>query len=282
SYRLHLDNLGRSLRGEATSPVGLQRHAHFVAEAARFLRNHSPAGPSPFETANYSILGPWGDGHILKAIGERAVVQDNFGDDVAPVNFVRAEEYFAARRETEALAILLPMRTRYILVRSTGSGHSTGYSYESLFSRLYRLRGNRGVVWKAAAQDTTIEQPLSRHRLIYQSTPLDSTDSQPYIMLFEIVSGAELVGQAAPDATVKLRLEIMPRHGKRFQYDASVLADGDGVYRFRLPYANESLSPNVRIARHYSLRVGTQRAKVVVPESAILSGARIEGPSFVP
>lgn len=280
SYRLHFDNLGRSLRGEATTPVGMQRHARFVAEAARFLRTHSATGPSPFEAADYSVLGPWGDGHILKAIGERAVVQDNFGDDVAPKNFVLAEDYFSARREVDALAILLPMRTRYILVRSTGSGHSTGYSYESLFTRLYRLRGNRGVVSKAAVQDTTIDQPLSRHRLIYQSPPFDESDSQPYITLFEVVAGAELVGRAAPDMTLRLSLEITPRHGAGFLYNASVLADGDGIYRFRLPYANESLSPNVRVGRHYTLRAGTQRAKVVVPESAILSGGRIVGPSF--
>jgi len=140
SYRMHFENAGRILRGEEAVPVGTLLHNRFVADAARFLRDHSPEP----EAAHYSVLGPWGDGHILKYVAERAIVQDNFGDDVAPENFDRAEQYFSARNELEALDIVSPMATRYVLVRSKGSGHSHGYAPDSQFSRLYQLRGSRG------------------------------------------------------------------------------------------------------------------------------------------
>lgn len=289
SYRMHLENFERSLRGISTVPIGAQRQARLVADAARFLRDRSSRRESPGGVADFSVLGPWGDGHILKAIGGLAVVQDNFGDDVAPENFARADEYFAARTEALALEILSPMKTRYVLVRSTGSGHAKkSYYYKSLFSRLYRLRGNRGTLPKIPEHDTKVKTPLVHHRLIYQSPRLRAKDPQPYLMIFEIVAGAELVGRATPHSTVNVKLDIAPQQGSRFLYNDSTKADANGVYRFRLPYSNESSnepsnetsSPNVRVGRQYVVRVGAQRAGAVLPESAILSGAVVEGPVF--
>jgi asparagine N-glycosylation enzyme membrane subunit Stt3 len=282
SYGLHVANLGRSLRGESTVPVGAQLHARFVADAARFMRDRAYASGSTTEgAAGFSVLGPWGDGHILKAIGGLAVVQDNFGDDVGPENFARAEAYFSARTEAVALGILAPMHTRYVLVRSSGSGHeSNAYYYKSLFSRLYRLRGNRGQLPKVPEHDTRVETPLVHHRLIYQSQRIQKRDPQPYIMIFEIVAGAELVGRAHPQTLVTVALDIAPREGSRFLYNDSTKADAEGFYRFRLPYANESSNTNVSVGRHYIVRVPGQRAGVVLSESDVLSGARVEGPNF--
>jgi asparagine N-glycosylation enzyme membrane subunit Stt3 len=284
SYRLHVGNLGRSLRGESTVPVGAQLQARFVADAARFLRDRA-SGSELSVGAGFSVLGPWGDGHILKAIGGLAVVQDNFGDDVAPENFARAEEYFAARTEAAALEILAPMRTRYVLVRATGSGHGQkGYYYKSLFSRLYRLRGNRGRLPKVSEHDTRVDTPLVHHRLIYQSPRIQKKDPQPYIMIFEIVAGAELVGRARPHGVVTVALDVVPREGSRFLYNDSTEADADGVYRFRLPYSNESSNEswntNVIAGRQYIVRVPGRRAGVVLSEADVLSGNRVEGPTF--
>ena len=276
SYRLHLENVVRSLRGEEIVPVGTLLHSRFVADAARFLRDHSP----PPEQARYSVLAPWGDGHILKYIGERAIVQDNFGDDVAPENFERAERYFAATSELLALNIVSPMATRYVLVRSTGSGHSRGYSPDSLFSRLYQLRGSRGQPPGLEGHYSSAVASLGRHRLIYQSAALHEGDPRPYCLLFEIVEGAMLVGHAAPGANVRVSLAIKPRLGSRFTYSARVLADSDGQYTIRLPYPNEPFSPNVQTGDHYLVQVGRQSVVVVVSESAVRDGSRIAAPAF--
>jgi len=242
AYGPHFANLSRSLRGEETIPTGSLLRTRFIADAARFLRDHSP----PPEEARYSVLGPWGDGHILKTIAERAIVQDNFGDDVAPENFRRGEEYFASESESQALRIVSPVDTRYVLVRSTGSGHSSGYSADSLFSRLYHLKGSRGRPPRRRGGHAPMVSSLGRHRLIYQSAPLNENDPKPFVMLFEIVEGAELMGHADPGAVVKVSL----------------------------------VSPDIQSGDHYVVRVGEQSAEVVVSESAVSGGAQITAPTF--
>lgn len=276
SYRLHLENVARSLRGEEIIVVGALRHTRFIVDVAQFLRENSP----PPEEARYSVLGPWGDGHILKYIGERAIVQDNFGDDVSPENFALAERYFSAKSESLGLEIVSPVSTRYVLVRSTGSGHSEGYARDSLFIRLYQSRGSRA---KASVRLGALAEPfpaLSRHRLVYQSASLRKGDSRPYCMLFEIVDGAELVGRADPGAIVRVSLDIFPRSGRGFIYTTSGVTDSAGRYSIRLPYPNEPFSPNVRSGASYRVRIGSESAEVVVSESAVLEGAEVAGPSF--
>ena len=280
SYRLHFENIGRGLRGEATVPVGAQLRAKFVADAARFLMNFSSDDELPPNEPNFSVLGPWGDGHILKAVGGLAVVQDNFGDDVAPENFARAEEYYSARTEADGLEILAPLKTRFVLVRSTGSGHGDSYFYKSLFTRLYRLRGNRGQLPKIPGHDTFVESPLTQHRLIYQSKRLDASDPQPYIMIFEVVAAAELIGRAPVGSEVHIRLDVLPSNGKRFAYNNRTQTDSEGIYRFRLPYSTDSAHANVRVGRQYRVSVGGKTASAAVDESAVQSGALVEGPTL--
>jgi asparagine N-glycosylation enzyme membrane subunit Stt3 len=276
SYGLHFNNVGRSLRGQETPPVGTFLQASLVTGAARFLRDHSPRE----EQASYSVLGPWGDGHILKYVAERAVVQDNFGDDVAPLNFRRAEQYFAAVSESQALEILSPMDTRYVLVRSTGSGQSRSYSLDSQFTRLFRLKGSLGRPTERAGRHDSVVDALQRHRLVYQSASLREGGRIPFCMLFEIVAGAELVGRADPSAVIIISLSVEPRLGSRFEYRARIRANAAGEYRLRLPYSNESFSTNVRTADHYTLRVGERSAVVMIPESAVLDGTRVDGPTL--
>ncbi|HIF95134.1 MAG: STT3 domain-containing protein [Myxococcales bacterium] len=280
SYGLHFKNFGRALRGEPTIAMGAQHQARMIADAAQFLKEHSPGADAPFSKPEYSVLGPWGDGHILKTIAERAVVQDNFGDDVAPENFARAEDYFSAKNETRALKILAPAKTRYVLLRSTGAGHAQRYSYETLFGRLYRLRGNRQTQLEPGGEDFVIEDSLVRHRLIYQSPPLDEKNSRPFVMIFEIVPGAEIVGRGTPNSIITASLDISPKEGGRFSYSASAVTNEAGIYEIRLPYSNQALSPNVRVGSHYTMRAGRHQGFLVIPESAILSGSRLEGPTL--
>ncbi len=75
-------------------------------------------------------------------------------------------------------------------------------------------------------------------------------------------------------------LDVAPQDGKRFLYSDSIEANANGVYRFRLPYANESVGSNIRVGRQYFVRIKGQRATVVIPEAAVLQGARVVGPAF--
>ena len=102
----------------------------------------------------------------------------------------------------------------------------------------------------------------------------------PYVMLFEIVEGAKLVGHAEPGTVVKVALDITPQNGRRFSYSDRVLANADGEYTFRLPYPNEPFSSVVQSGDHYTLRVGKQSSSVVVSEEAVSTGSRIDAPAF--
>ena len=102
----------------------------------------------------------------------------------------------------------------------------------------------------------------------------------PFCMLFEIVAGAELVGRADPGAVIHVSLVVEPQLGSRFEYSARIRANAAGEYKLRLPYSNESFSSNVRTADHYSLRVGERSATVIIPESAVLEGTRVDGPAL--
>ena len=98
------------------------------------------------------MLAAWGDGHQLRYVAERPMVQDNFGDDVGERSFALAEAYFAEPSEAAALRIAEQLRARYVVVRGGGSGHSQGYSARSLFARLHKLRGAEGSFGAAAAR----------------------------------------------------------------------------------------------------------------------------------
>ena len=116
--------------------------------------------------------------------------------------------------------------------------------------------------------------------MIYQSALLYERDPRPYVMLFEIVEGAKLVGHTDPGAVVRVELEIKPRTGRNFTYSGRVVANPNGEYAIRVPYPNEPFSPEIEPGDHYTLRVGKLLAVVVVSELDVLNGSEIEVPAF--
>ena len=290
TYTPSVATLTTSLRGERPMPTAPQRRAQLLARAARHLRAHSPAPGEASEGEGYSILGPWGDGHLLKYYADRAVVQDNFGDDVAPENFRRADEYFLAESEGEGLAIVAPLRTRYVLVRASGAGRDRTYRQTSLFARLYERGGSdeRRSGFPPVKREAVVPS-LSRHRLVYQCEPFEPREKTPYCQVYEIVPGALVVGRAVPGAFVEAQLAIEPIEGGGFLYRTRAQADATGTYRIRLPYSNDGeASPfrgegspgEIRVGPRYRLRSGGVVRAFVVPEAAVLAGARVEGPSW--
>jgi dolichyl-diphosphooligosaccharide--protein glycosyltransferase len=275
-YRPHLVNLWRGLRGEAPQPVGVEGMSRLVVTTARWLRENSP----PPEGQGYSVLGPWGDGHILKYVAQRPVVQDNFGDDVAAENFELAEEYFSARSEQVALDLIEKVGARYVLVRSTGSGRTHGYANDSQFAQLFHSRGTRAEGREGGRRIHT--PSLQRHRLIYESPPFAGRPGagRSFCKLYEVVAGARLVGLADPGAVVRVRLGLETRHGGRFEYTATSRADSAGRYGLRLPYPNESFSPDVRVDEQYRLRSGETFATASISEEAVRGGHEVAGPSL--
>jgi len=279
AYRSPLSDVWQGVSGRQPTLSPMARQRGSLMATARWLKENSPW---PAEES-YAVLGPWGDGHILEYVAQRPVVQDNFGDDVGEENFALAEEYFAARSEQEALDVIAKTKTRYVLVRSTGSGHPRGrYAPDSLFSRLFRSKGSFARVAAAAGGPAEDVPALARHRLIQESALIKARRGgpRPYSSLYEIVEGARLVGEADPGAVVEVRLALDSVHGGRFRYVAKTRADASGRYALRLPYSNEPFSSEVRAARHYDVTTPGAAGRARVPEQAVRSGAEVAGPSL--
>ena len=270
-YRSHLRNVRQALAGEAPLPSAAVRRRELVVESARWLRENA----APLQAPGYSVLASWSDGHILKYSADRPVVQDNFGDDVGSQGFELAEQYFAAQSEAAALAAGAPARVGYVLVRSTGSGHSRGeYAAESMFHRLYRPGSVGGETEGSAA--------LERHRLVYESIPdpAGKAPQRPYCALWEVVEGARLEGAADPAALVELSLSLESRGQGRRLYRATTRADASGRYAFRVAYSNQQFSPDLRAAPQTILSSGGVEASVAIPEAAVRRGLAIRAPSL--
>jgi dolichyl-diphosphooligosaccharide--protein glycosyltransferase len=277
-YTPHLLNLRSRLRGEAPTLMFVSHHGRLVVDSARWLRKNS----APLGVRGYSVLGPWGDGHILKYVAARPVVQDNFGDDVAPENFALAEEYFSALREEEALEIIAPLRTRYVLVRSTGSGHGGEYGPSSIFNKLYLLRGSHDRLIRRGSGEIVVVPSLKRHRLVYESPPADQGKRSrgSFVKIFEVVAGARVVGDARPGAVVLVKLDVESRHGEPFEYRSATRADETGRYTLRLPYSNERFSPDVKVGQRYAIASERRRGEIAISEEAVRRGSSMEGPAL--
>jgi asparagine N-glycosylation enzyme membrane subunit Stt3 len=284
-YAHPIGNLLRASRGEPAAIRGWQRTQRGLVPVARWLALHSPPTSGwldPGAQPEYGVLAAWGDGHLLRWIARRPVVQDNFGDDVGADNFAQAERYYASTSEAEALAILAALRVRYVVVRGSGSGHGGAYAPESLFARLHWLKGSSGSL-AVGPEGSTVQVPaLAHHRLLLDAATRDARagESRPAYKLYEVVAGARVSGRAAPEALVTLRLPVYASGAGRFVYRSETRADADGRYRLTLPYANEGAVSDLRPAPHYELRAGDARATLAIDEAAVREGLPIEGPDL--
>jgi dolichyl-diphosphooligosaccharide--protein glycosyltransferase len=282
-YAPYLANAGRMLRGEPARLSGWEPEQRALARLARWLAEHSPSTSGYSDASQrpeYGVLSAWGDGHQLRYLAERPMVQDNFGDDVSERTFALAERYFAAPSEAEALRIAEELRARYVVVRGGGSGHSQGYAAHSLFARLHRLRGADASFTAAGATSPERVPALAHHRLIFDAEVRWGAGRgiRPQYKIFEIVPGARIAGRARPGAVVRAELPI--RLGRRggMIFSGETQAGPDGGYQIVVPYANDGPASEIRPADAYRIRSDQRETAVSVSDTQVREGARVEAP----
>lgn len=284
SHATALGTAARTVAGEEVRAPERVAHQQALGDAARWLRDHSPTTAGWLERdarPAYGVLTAWGDGHVMRYLARRPVVQDNFGDDVGRERFEQAEAYYAAASEREALAIARALRVRYVLVRASGSGHAPApYASDSQLVRLQRLRGAAGGLRTPGGERPVFVPALARHRLLYESSPASDEDSGRY-KIFEIVEGARVEGRARPGAIVEARLPLEDENGAAaFEYRAHARAGPDGRYALRLPYPTEPFTGRFRAASPYRLQSGQRAGALALSEAEVRDGARREGPDL--
>ena len=279
-YSNDLANLGRRWQAVAPRAVGTELVHETLIPVARWLRANTPETQGFFDASlqpEYALLSSWGDGHLLTYVARRPEVQGNFGDDVGEANFALAEEYFAALREERAAALLDEVGARYVIAGPRGSGHASGYSPQSLWSRLY-------VPVREAALATTRRDPpeiwLTRHRLVHTSRRPPRGAALPFYAVYERVAGAEVSGNAPPGARVEARLRLVTGDHAELRFVTQALANAEGRYRLRLPYATAGGASSVQVGQRYRITSGGEQASFGVSEGSVRSGATLVGPSF--
>ncbi len=245
--------------------------------ASLWLRDHTPVTQGyldPEGSPEYGVLVRWDRGHQVRYVAERPQVQDNSGFYAGPREFEAAGRYYAAEDEKEAVRILTELGVRYVFVDHTGSAHGYGQAPRSMARRLYVPILPRSV----SEEKPHPIQGLRQHRLIAETAPNRALIA--HLMIYELVSGATLRGEAKPGAVVYAVLPIRSSVRRApFVYRARTRADGRGAYRFVLPYANDA-EGMVRTAPEYVLHCASESASAVVSEKAVVDGLEVPGPTL--
>lgn len=266
AYRIPaLDLLARA---EGSPPVPTARRLRFGALGAtgEWLRRRTPPTEGYFAAElqpAYGVLAFPSAGHVLRYVGRRPMVVDNFGDDVG-AGFERFRRYAAARKEAAAVRLLEALDVRFVVA-------------QPLAPRLLGLRPG-GVLQRLHAADG---QGLARHRLRFEAPWPRRIRSEPSrYKVFERVPGAQIGGAAPAGARVRAELELVTNRGRRVRYERSARADAAGRYRLRVPYATQDAPPDVRAEGPYRLRAGGRSDAVAVRESDVQRGRSVPGPDL--
>lgn len=268
-YRIESMGLGAFLRGERVAPRGPAAVWARVMLVGRWIRENTPVTAGYLDSAGkpeYGVLANWGDGHMLRYVSERPMVQDNFLGHVGKggqARFELAGDYFDAVDEQSAIAILDELGARYVVTSQYGSGQSDEFRSESAFAALHVRIGSARGGYPA----------FRHHRLVYQLY------SGGGFQVFERVAGARIEGRARPRARVEARLTLRTRLGK-YPYLQRTRANAEGFYELVLPYANDARAGDVEVSADWKIVSGGSRVRLRIDEDQVLNGMRLEGPDF--
>jgi dolichyl-diphosphooligosaccharide--protein glycosyltransferase len=282
SYAPYVSNQVGLLRGRTLVLPGTVARRRVTVRMAHWLRYNTPAtsGWMGEGVPEYGVMAPWPVGHPIEYAGRRPTVTDNFGDDIGEENFHRARRYYLAR-EGEGSQILEQLGVRYVVAQSRHGYLGEAPAAGSMFRSLYFRNGSESAPPWEDPRGGRVEA-LERHRLVYESRPLREaqSDEPPVYKIFEFVEGARIDGRAAPRARIRLTLPLRTNRGRVLVYAASAVADAQGRYALRVPYANRGAPPAVRAAPHYTLECEGESAPLWIDESAIRKGRTVRGPDL--
>lgn len=256
----------RALRGEKLHVTGAFGASQAALETAIWLRTETPRTRGWLraeQLPEYGVLAPWHLGHVIQYVGRRPTIVDNFGDDLGEEAFAFADRFYLSP-EREVAEAAAERGVRYVVVQRGSSFLSRPAGPDSL------------------AHALVDGEPLERHRLRFESKGLRWIDEQaePIYKVYELVRGAEIVGRAAPGASIELRAGVSTNRGRRFFYERRIRAGSDGSWRVRVPYATVGGPEALRVAPRYRVKCGDEVRGVVVSEDAVRRGAVVVGPAL--
>lgn len=209
----------------------------------------------PAQPPAYGIFAPWDLGHFVLVISQRAVVANNFGDNMEGGAFALAHQFYAAvRSEQEAVRTLERRRCPYLITTSRASFAGRLAGPEMPIATLLHV-GN--------GTDLPDHAGSGRFRLLAASRAKDGRGAGEK-KLFQLVSGARLtVSEAAPDDTLRVITRVQ-LGAEAFDYVRRLHAIG-ATATTRLGYPGE-----------YRLLSGARQVgRFVVPAEAVARGTTL-------
>jgi asparagine N-glycosylation enzyme membrane subunit Stt3 len=261
------------LRYEGYAVINQSRQARIAI--ARWLGSARPASLDQDGKPDSGLLCVWTAGHELRYYSGRAVNQDGFGPYVSPENTRLASRYYEALNENDAIAILDQMGTRYVVADYLGAGQPP-YSKRSMTSRLTQYQGSGTELTTGRLQKQEWLPALTRHRLVYSMA-----NGRGGAWLYEIVTGAVVVGSTTPGSRVTAELRLRSPSGHPRTWTTRQQADENGEFRLRVPYATVGAADSgFTPLGPYTLRSHRGVVEFDVPEAAVHEGATVVAPTL--
>ena len=269
----------------AASSVPLARRVP-VWRALRWMAVATPCAGDPWQPGShpsYAVMAPWGFGHELLVLGQRANVASPFIQPHETEGLDSALRFALTADPAVAEALLNRHNARYVLTVPLALAATDAYALA------LRERPERYVLGDdATGRHLTPEGLQSGAVVLAQrngSAELDGGKSWDFLRLilsvngyakiFEKVAGARLSVQGWPanaPATLEIDLEV---EGQGWKWLSHARADAQGRMQLRVPYATDVQGKgNVRVLAAVLRGKGLEHA-VVVPEQAVLQGADV-------
>jgi dolichyl-diphosphooligosaccharide--protein glycosyltransferase len=212
------------------------------------------------EQPEYGVLSSWAIGHQLRYRARRPMVVDNFGDDVAPENFIRVQTLLGARAEGLASSLLDELGAHYLVLDRRSVAALWRAFPEALAMRLFVRDGTE----------------LAHFRLVYD-VPGRVAGQPPGavpLKIFQHVRGATLRGYASAGSTVKAKLTLLTNRDRRIEVEFSTMADDQGAFSLGVPHAT-GRSGSLATSRYALSANGAVIARLAVAEKDVLEGQEI-------
>ncbi|MGQ9897309.1 MAG: STT3 domain-containing protein [Acidobacteriota bacterium] len=218
----------------------------------RWLATHTPAtSPRGDQARDYAILCDWTPGHWVIGVAGRPTVASPLGHTQPLRTGIRDGAAMLVLPPEAAFPLIEARRVRYILITPLlpkATAHNAAWDPETRTSAPWEDWNER---MKAALYARLVAEEgiprgdtaLTQLRLVYESD--FETDyplfKQPHAAakVFERVPGALIAGQTTPGARVQISTRIRTYFQREFDYLDELVADAEGHFVRRVPYAQQ-------------------------------------------
>jgi len=269
----------------ATSSVPVARRVP-VWRALRWMAAATPSAGDPWQDGSrpsYAVMAPWGFGHEVLVLGQRANVASPFIQPHETEGLDAALRFALTADPSVAEGILARHHARYVLTVPLALAATDAYAQalrqpprryvlgDDATGRTLTLEGQQSGAVVLAQRHGSAEPQGGKSwnflRLILSANG--------YAKIFEKVAGARLEVQGWPagaSATLEIDLDV---EGQGWKWLSHARADAGGRFQLRVPYATDVQgNGNVRVLAAV-LRGKRVEQSVAVPNKAVVEGLTV-------